>query len=73
MKGCTASQNYKIYLELIKSNNITENSNMSLRTVNSQGVECVIELQSQEILKQWQILIETRANEIDQFLKKDKF
>ena len=44
VKGCTASQNYKKYLELIKSNNITENSNMSLRTINSQGIECVIEL-----------------------------
>jgi thermostable 8-oxoguanine DNA glycosylase len=41
--------------------------------VNSKNEEAILEFEAQKNMKDWQNLIEKRADEIDSFLKKDKF
>jgi len=54
------------------SRQIEQESN-SVRLTNSQNFECIVEFQSESDRNAWTELILGKAEEIDQFLKKDKF
>jgi hypothetical protein len=82
LKGCSSVQRYGEYIEEVKhqsgddseirigSNQATQNT---VRMLNSQNQECILEFQSSEACQLWSDLIVLKANDIDQFLKKDKF
>lgn len=84
MKGCNQAQIYGAYLETVQQankqdqsaallENLVAQANNSLRMVNSKNEEAILEFHDGTSLQVWKDLIEKRAEDIDQFLKKDKF
>lgn len=84
VKGCNQAQVYGAYLETVQQankpdqnaallENLVAQANHALRMVNSKNEEAILEFHDEKSVQVWKDLVEKRAEEIDQFLKKDKF